>query len=235
MTVKVRDRSSSGLFNRKKEIESKRAIKNRHIYRSSFFYYIPSPIFLFLSITICPSTYLPVQLCLCLSLSLSFLAPALSLAFRTFASSLNQGAQRARAHTCTRIHVRICEKMPHPRVYITRRDPSLVRSHFKHLLYHDRSLARSVLLSRCERFLLAVPRARRKDVRSSERDFDGPSTRIKDPFAMLYLRLAPLASSCLSFLRMRYARRWANERLKSCRKYDESFRILVTDRNPWKA
>lgn len=154
MTVKVRGRSSSGPFSRKKEIESKRAIKSRRIYWSSFFYF---PSFSFsLLLSVCPSTYLPVQLCLSRSSRLPFRWP--------FGPLHRPSIKVPGAHTGARISVRVCEKIPHPRVYITRRDPSLVRSHFKHLLYHDRSLARSVLLSRRERFLLAVPRARRKDV-----------------------------------------------------------------------
>ena len=63
---KVCGRSSSGPFNHKKEIESKRAIKSQRIYRSSFFY--SSPIFLFPSITICLSIYLSTYPTLSLSL-----------------------------------------------------------------------------------------------------------------------------------------------------------------------
>lgn len=182
-------------------------------------------LFLFLLLSVCPSTYLPVHLYL-------FLVPRVypaPLAFRTFASSLNQGAHTAHRCVYTYVSTRICVRRSC--VYTTRRDPSLVRSHFKHLLYHDRSLGAQP--SRCdERFLLAVPRARGKDVQSSERDFDGPSTGIKGPFAVLYHRLRSFLLVCRFYVcgvRGGGLTRWRLESFRT--KYDESFRILVTDKN----
>lgn len=169
-------------YNQREQLKIKRESPHLHFSFLSFFLLL----FLPLSITICPSTYLPVHL------YLSLLTSALSLAFRTFAS-LNQGIQartQVRVYKCTYVNVHVCTQP----VGIL---PLLeVISNICYIM-----IVRSVL-DRCELFLLAVPRE--KNVRpSSERDFDSPSTRIKDPFAVLYAKASSCSSS--SFLRMRYA------------------------------
>lgn len=106
-----------------------RAIKNQRVSPSSFFLSL-SPSFSY-TICVCPSIYLPVHLYLSRFLRLPFRWP-----FRPLHRPSIKVPRRAR-YRCVQVHIRECLC-----VYTTRWDPSLVRSHFKHLLYHDRSLAR---------------------------------------------------------------------------------------------
>lgn len=134
----------------KKEIESKRAIKSRRVSLSSrlhfffplprspshppfrsFYYYLSVHLSIYLSISVSLAPYV------CPFAGLSDLCIVPQSRYLTLARIHTLAYIGTRAHTRTRTSR--CDA-----VHTTRRDPSLVRSHFKHLLYHDRS-ARSVL------------------------------------------------------------------------------------------
>lgn len=145
----------------KGKIESKKAIKNRRIlpvFIISSFLLSSLPLSpLLLAYTICLSIYL--STCPSPSLSLPpvlFLFLSLRLPFRWPFGPLHRPSIKvpSTAHRCVRVYVCVrctCVMCVYIRentaficVYTTRQDLSLVRSHFKHLLYHDRSLGRPV-------------------------------------------------------------------------------------------
>lgn len=146
----------------KKEIESKRAIKSRRVslFASSFFL-SPS------SLSLPPSFrsfyyYLSVHLSIYLSISVSLAPNVCPFAGLSDLCIVPQSRYLtlARIHTLTYIGTRTRTRTSRcDAVHTTRRDPSLVRSHFKHLLYHDRARrARCSAGTRAsKRFLLAVP------------------------------------------------------------------------------
>lgn len=115
-----------------KEIQSKReqlkTNESPHLHFSSFSLSLFLPLFLRppLTICVCPSIYLPVHL---------YLSRFLRLPFRGLSDlCIVPQSRYPGAHTGARVQVHVRECLC---VYTSRRDPSLVRSHFKHLLYHD--------------------------------------------------------------------------------------------------
>lgn len=111
-----------------------RAIKNQRVSPSTFFLVFPISISASLSIPLSLSASVHLSIYLSISISLvSYVYPFVGLSDLCIVPQ----SRYPGAHTGARVQVHIRECLC---VYTTRRDPSLVRSHFKHLLYHDRSL-----------------------------------------------------------------------------------------------